>query len=181
MFGNLRLVFKHQLSRKWLSGNSLRLMRSNFFIMLLSVTSFLLLKVIEPFWWRTSTEKLFRGINSFALIRTLAYGSNAIILCERLNYYSSPFPHHSTATSCWWYEVPWTTSCNFWILNIELLTRRIISLLLRPKLKGFSSFAMCLLVWLWVVIMKCSYVRVFQVMFLPFWSNLPLEPQSICK
>lgn len=71
MFGNLRLVFKHQLSGKWLSGNSLRLMRSNFFIMLLSVTTFLLLKVIEPFWWRTGTEKLFRGINSFALIRTL--------------------------------------------------------------------------------------------------------------
>lgn len=174
MFDNLRLVFRHQLSGKYCLETRYAWCDRTFFIMLLSMTTSLLLKVIEPFRWRT--EKLFRRINSFALIRTLAYGSNAIIPCERLNYYSSPFPHHSTATSGWWYEVPWTTSCNFWKLNMELLTRRIISLLPRSKLKGFSSFTACLLVWLWVVIMKCNYVRVFQVMFLPFWSYLPLVP-----
>ena len=52
------------------------------------------LKAIEPFRWRTGIEKLFRRINSFALIRTPAYGNNAIIPWARgsLITYCSSFP-----------------------------------------------------------------------------------------
>lgn len=63
-------IFKHRSSRKWLFGNSLRRKRSNFLLCSCVMTTFPPLKAIEPF--RSRAEKLFRRINSFALIRTLA-------------------------------------------------------------------------------------------------------------
>lgn len=96
------------------------------FIMYLSMTTFLpRLKAIEPLRWRTGTEKLFRRINSFALIRTLAYGNNAIIPCERGSLITVlRFPYQFSGSSlCGVSSMTWNI---FWMRYIELIRRELL-------------------------------------------------------